>query len=236
MPILPTGEDKKDGSNSALDANVHVKIHASLYLPRCDETIPWLKCHNQKNNDNTKDLETKWKESWKALHNLYNDNHTKISSIGISNFNGNDIKELLEYTQKDSLTVPHFYQGNINIILFDKDLVDLLTTHHVSLIIYHTISDVLTPNNNNDNEKSLTALKEIANEHWKNDYDNAVQLSKTNEKEKRSKDKKPKKSILQNKDKKYTIAQLLLCKTEYVLCFGIHSLNLLIAWLTQRGH
>lgn len=78
-----------------------------------------------------------WKESWLALEEAYQND--KVRSIGISNFNLKEVKELLEICN----IKPHFYQGSIWLALFNEELVDLLQKHNVLFHAFHVMKGII---------------------------------------------------------------------------------------------
>lgn len=105
-----------------------IYVHMLLHWPRCNDDIPWMHCEEEELGlpQSVKELgtaphldkENAWKDSWKALEDLYIEHAPKregkksvnepvIASIGVSNFELEDMKAL-----KDLARIPpHIYQG-----------------------------------------------------------------------------------------------------------------------------
>ena len=82
-----------------------------LHWPRCNDNISWMNCLEEEDNlpQHVKDAgppphlhkQTAFKESWRALEDIYlgkfpnlgTNNSTKITSIGVSNFELEDLFE-----------------------------------------------------------------------------------------------------------------------------------------------
>ena len=120
-----------------------VYIHLLLHWPRCDDSIPWMDCETEEENlpQNVKDAgppphlhkDTAWKDSWKALEEVYDEHASKrseamktksavqepiIASIGVSNFEIEDMKALRQL----AVVQPHIYQGDVWKAFHDPNL------------------------------------------------------------------------------------------------------------------
>jgi hypothetical protein len=100
------------------------------------------------------DREGAWKDSWKALEELYEAGI--LESIGISNFRYADMMELLDMCN----VKPHIYQGNLWNLVFDKDLVELLTSNNILFQTYNVMNSVI--NEHDSTPKSFKILEKIA--------------------------------------------------------------------------
>lgn len=119
-------ESLEDLGDAIKDPNVDLRVHILLHWPRCYDTIPWMDCEKEENalpdyvkkagpppHENKKDA---WKESWKALEDMYlSADYPAIGSIGISNFGLDDMKELLAMAREK----PHITQINIWSLIHD---------------------------------------------------------------------------------------------------------------------
>lgn len=70
-----------------------------LHWPVCDADVPWMHC------DTTTDPSGTWMQSWKALERAYAEG--KVQSIGVSNFNVEQLDELLSF----AAVKPHIVQN-----------------------------------------------------------------------------------------------------------------------------
>lgn len=143
-----------------------VKIHVLLQWPRCRDDLHETNCQEEEDalDDHTKSMgaspllnkEGAWKESWKALEELYQAGI--LESIGISNFGYSDILELLDMCS----VKPHIYQGNLWNLLFDKDLIELLDANGVLFQAYNVMSTTVTEDQKNDAPNAYKILERIA--------------------------------------------------------------------------
>lgn len=85
-------------SNALIDLQIHFLL--SQY-----------KINDKDTNDNPDIAKYIWNESWKALEDMYDEHQPIIASIGVSNFEKDDLEELLLHTQ--SRMKPHLVRGNI---------------------------------------------------------------------------------------------------------------------------
>jgi len=123
-----------------------VYVHMLLHWPRCNDDIDWMNCEDEENNlpQFVKDAgppphlnkQNAWKDSWRALEELYTQHSTerqgsdravRIASIGVSNFELNDMKALIEFAH----IRPHIYQGNSWLISHDPHLMNFLQEHDI---------------------------------------------------------------------------------------------------------
>lgn len=153
---LSVKESLEDLSSSA-PRNVSIHVHLLLHWPKCDETIPWMNCEEEENNlpQYVKDAgppphldkDNAWKESWRALEDLYLDrddqneiNMIKIASIGVSNFHFTDMNYLIE----NSRIKPHIYQGNVWAVLFEPNIMTLLGEQNITFQAYNVMNGMVT--------------------------------------------------------------------------------------------
>jgi diketogulonate reductase-like aldo/keto reductase len=167
-------ESLKDISSSTPN-NLSIHVHVLLHWPKCDDTIPWMHCLEEENElpkyvrdagpPPHLDKENAWKESWRALEDIYQD-QTKfidqnkmieIASIGVSNFHSSDLESLIQGCRIH----PHILQGNIWSLLFDPHLMTLIGEQNITFQAYNVINGIserksLTPT-------ALEMLKNIGN-------------------------------------------------------------------------
>lgn len=132
------------------DYSVDLKVHMLLHWPRCYDSIEWMNCEAEEDNLPLEvkklgppphlDRENSWKQSWKALEDMYESgDYPAIASIGVSNFNDQDMKALLEVAR----IPPHLTQINIWSLLFDRSLYDMCNEHGIHLQLYNIMNGVV---------------------------------------------------------------------------------------------
>ncbi len=119
-----------------------IYVHMLLHWPRCNDDIEWMNCEEEENNlpQYVKDAgppphldkQNAWKDSWRALEEVYTEHSTsdasiRIATIGVSNFELNDMRELIEFAH----IRPHIYQGNSWLIFHDPYLMNFLREHDI---------------------------------------------------------------------------------------------------------
>jgi len=140
------------------DRGVDIRVHILLHWPRCDDGIAWMNCEGEENllpqyvrdagPPPHLDKDNAWAESWKALEDSYVDDRRNrdtnmgrkplIESIGVSNFNTNDMTALLDTCR----IKPFIYQGNVWTVLHDPKLMGLLSEHHILFQAYNIIHGI----------------------------------------------------------------------------------------------
>merc|ERR1712151_627452 len=160
--------------------NNNIRVHVLLHWPRCmDEEINWMDCEREENelpsyvresNDPVPHLHknTAFLESWRALEDIYlgivnlgNDHYLPmIESIGISNFNMNDLNELL----KISRVVPHILQGNVWTYVFDEKLINYCYRHRIHFQAYNVMNGIINEQSKKNAPMAYQLLQQIANE------------------------------------------------------------------------
>lgn len=125
---------------------VELKIHVLLNWPRCYDTIPFMDCEREEDmlSDQVKaagapphsDKENAWKQSWKALEDLYASQEYPIESIGVSNFQLNDMKQFELF----ATVQPHILQINVWSLLYDPELITYCHTHNIHVQVYNLMS------------------------------------------------------------------------------------------------
>lgn len=129
--------------------NYNIRVHILLHWPRCNDSIQWMDCEREEHQlpQYVKDTgppphldkANAWKDSWRALENIF-DNHTlPIESIGISNFEVDDLKELLSFSRH----TPQVYQGNIWTLLKNEELMHLLDENKITFQAYNVMNGII---------------------------------------------------------------------------------------------
>mmetsp|Transcript_23473 Transcript_23473/g.50879 ORF Transcript_23473/g.50879 Transcript_23473/m.50879 type:complete len:477 (-) Transcript_23473:189-1619(-) len=131
--------------------SVTLKLHVLLHWPRCYQSVPWMDCETEEEKlpdhvkaagpDPSKDPENAWKQSWRALEDMYLSDDYPIASIGLSNFHLKDIEQVESFAQIH----PHVVQMNLWSLLYDGHLIDYCHKHRIHVqaynVIHGTISD-----------------------------------------------------------------------------------------------
>ncbi len=126
----------------------NIKVHVLLHWPRCRKDISWMDCEGEeerlpvkvKNAGPPPNLnENAYIESWRALEDLYQAKD-EIASIGVSNFNLDDFKNLM----KTGHITPHLLQANVWTLLFDPSLVTYLHQHEIHFQAYNVMNGILS--------------------------------------------------------------------------------------------
>jgi diketogulonate reductase-like aldo/keto reductase len=138
-----------------------VYVHMLLHWPRCNDNIEWMNCEQEENNlpQYVKDAgapphldkDNAWKDSWRALEGIYAEHSTErqrtdgaigkpiIASIGVSNFELDDMKALIELSN----VRPQMYQGNSWAIFHDPYLMNLLRDHNIFFQSYGVMFGII---------------------------------------------------------------------------------------------
>jgi len=129
------------------DKDVDLKLHVLIHWPRCYDTIQWMHCDDEEKalpasvkEAGPTPTNDSWKESWKALEELYLDKSNVVASIGVSNFHTNELKEL---SQEVANIQPHIVQTSMWSLLYDPLLVEFCHRNHIHLMAFNTISSVI---------------------------------------------------------------------------------------------
>jgi diketogulonate reductase-like aldo/keto reductase len=143
-------ESLDDLADAIKDPNVDLRVHVLIHWPRCYDTIPWMDCKGEEDAlpDSVKKAgppphqdKYSWKESWKALEDMYlSADYPAIASIGVSNFGVNEMKELITMAREK----PHITQLNIWSLIHDRSLVDICNKHNIHIQLYNTMSGILS--------------------------------------------------------------------------------------------
>lgn len=132
----------------------NIQVHILLHWPRCIDEIPWMECEKEEEAlpAHVKEAgppphlqkDTAWKASWRALEDLMmgkqklEDGLPKIASIGVSNFEMDDLKAMATVAR----TMPAIFQGNVWAYLFDPFLMDFLDKHKIHFQAYNVINGI----------------------------------------------------------------------------------------------
>lgn len=169
-----------DDSMKDLPGHLNIRLHILLHWPRCYDNIPWMDCEKEEENlvewikfagpPPHNDKDNAWKESWRALEDLYinqrearqkNKKKKKwkkpvIESIGVSNFEIEDMKELVSFAR----VMPSIYQGNLWSVLHDPYLVNLLNENNIHFQAYNIMNGALQ--RKSEAPKSFSVLTKLA--------------------------------------------------------------------------
>lgn len=131
------------------DPNVDLKLHVLLHWPRCYAEIPWMNCEQEEQDlpaevkdagpDPSKNPDA-WKESWKALEDLYLSDEYPIASIGLSNFHLSEIEETSSFARIH----PHLIQVNLWSLLYDAHLVDYCHQRRIHVQVYNAMQGTIS--------------------------------------------------------------------------------------------
>lgn len=129
--------------------NVDLKLHVMLHWPRCYDNVPWMNCELEESElpEEVKeagppphlDKNNAWKESWKALERLVNDESNPVASIGVSNFH---LKEL-EVLNQVATVKPHIIETDAWSLLYDPMMIDFCHKHDIHVIAHNLMDGVL---------------------------------------------------------------------------------------------
>ncbi|KAL7472317.1 hypothetical protein ACHAXS_012645 [Conticribra weissflogii] len=137
-----------------------IYVHMLLHWPRCDDSIPWMNCEEEENALPPSvralgppphlDKRNAWKESWRAMEEVFDQYNVKrhggesqrqpiIASIGVSNFELDDMKELMAMAK----VKPQVYQGNAWKVFHDPYMMDFLRENDVVFQAYGVMQGIL---------------------------------------------------------------------------------------------
>jgi len=170
-------ESLKDLSMDSASDMTNIRVHILLHWPRCNDSISWMKCEEEEENlpkyvknagpPPHLDKSNAWKESWRALEDAYleqkdqelNGHHQLpiIESIGISNFERNDLEELMTLSR----IKPELFQGNVWLVIHDRHLMNLLQEHDITFQAYNIMNALFQQRSHTPNAYSvLTTIGE----------------------------------------------------------------------------
>ena len=141
----------------------NVKVHLMIHWPRCRDDVSWMDCKGEEaalpaavkkagpaphlNKD------TAFIDSWRALEDIFlgkislGKGLPKIESIGVSNFDINDLKAL----EKGARVKPHILQHNAWMFLFDPDLMAYLKENKIHFQAYNVMAGIIGSRHNSPN-------------------------------------------------------------------------------------
>lgn len=139
-----------DALQPALDhEKVNLKLHVLLHWPRCYENITWMDCdreemelpeHTREAGPNpNEDPDGAWKESWRALEDLYLSGEYPLASIGVSNFDLAEMEEMETFAR----VLPHVLQVDLWSLVYDARLVDYCHQHRIYLQAYNVVGSTI---------------------------------------------------------------------------------------------
>lgn len=162
-------QDSLESLRPALDhERVNLKLHVLLHWPRCYTNIPWMDCEREEEQlpdhvkeagpDPSTDPENAWKQSWKALEDMYLSDEYPIASIGLSNFHLKDIEQVEAFAQIH----PHVIQMNMWSMVYDAHLIDYCHKHRIHVQAYNVIHG--TVSDPDQAPRAFRHLEKVANE------------------------------------------------------------------------
>eukprot|EP00550_Attheya_septentrionalis_P011086 CAMPEP_0198302926 /NCGR_PEP_ID=MMETSP1449-20131203/56624_1 /TAXON_ID=420275 /ORGANISM="Attheya septentrionalis, Strain CCMP2084" /LENGTH=504 /DNA_ID=CAMNT_0044005405 /DNA_START=193 /DNA_END=1708 /DNA_ORIENTATION=+ len=157
--VLSVLESLSDLAATASGSTIKIRVHVLLHWSRCHDNISWTDCEGEEEAlpayvkeagpPPHLNKETSWKESWKALEDLYTKHHdngerVSIESIGVSNFNLTEMQELLGILEAlEDLYTKHHDNGERvsieSIGVSNFNLTDMQELLHISRIMPHVM-------------------------------------------------------------------------------------------------
>jgi diketogulonate reductase-like aldo/keto reductase len=131
------------------DEKIDLKLHILIHWPRCYPDIPWMNCEEDEKELPDEVHEAgpdpalnpdSWKESWRALEDLYLSDEYPIASIGLSNFHLSEIEETADFAR----IRPHLIQVNLWSLLYDSQLVDYCHQRRIHVQVYNAMQGTVT--------------------------------------------------------------------------------------------
>lgn len=144
-------EESLKALDPAMKSNkVDLKVHVQLHWPRCYDRISWTDCAGeeaalatavkQAGPNPAQDPENAWKESWKVLEDIYLSKEHPIESIGVSNFQLDDIEKFDKFARIQ----PHILQVNLWSLMHDSLVVDYCHKHGIHMQVYNALQGTLS--------------------------------------------------------------------------------------------
>lgn len=144
-------ESLADLRSAIKDPKIDLRVHMLIHWPACRDDIPWMNCEEEENQlpDEVKKLgqpphlnkDSAWKESWRALEDMYlSADYPVLASIGISNFDSNQIEELASFAREK----PHVTQINVWSVLFDPRLVETCKKYNIHMQLYNVMNGIVS--------------------------------------------------------------------------------------------
>jgi diketogulonate reductase-like aldo/keto reductase len=127
---------------------VNLHLHVLLHWPRCTADIPWMHCeeeelqlpnHVKEAGPSPNENPDAWKESWKALEDMYLSDDYPIASIGVSNFQLHEIESMESFARIH----PHILQVNMWSLLYDSHLIDYCHKRRIHVQSYNAIQGTI---------------------------------------------------------------------------------------------
>lgn len=127
---------------------VNLHLHVLLHWPRCINDIPWMECDKEEMNlpdhvkeagPNPNENPDAWKESWKALEDMYLSDDYPIASIGISNFQLHEIESMEAFARIH----PHILQTNTWSLLYDSHLIEYCHKRRIHVQVFNAIQGTI---------------------------------------------------------------------------------------------
>jgi diketogulonate reductase-like aldo/keto reductase len=127
---------------------VNLHLHVLLHWPRCMADIPWMNCeeeelqlpdHVKETGPSPNENPDAWKESWKALEDMYLSDDYPIASIGVSNFQLHEIESMESFARIH----PHILQISIWSLLYDSHLIDYCHKRRIHVQSYNAIQGTI---------------------------------------------------------------------------------------------
>jgi len=132
--------------------NIHV--HVLLNYPRCRDDVEWMRCEEEEDDlpefikevgpPPHLDKANAFKESWRALEDIYEgdislgDNVPKLESIGVSNFNLDDLEAL----KKSGGIMPHLIQEDVSNYVLNTNLVKYCDQNRIHFQVYNIVEGI----------------------------------------------------------------------------------------------
>jgi diketogulonate reductase-like aldo/keto reductase len=156
-----------------------VYVHMLLHWPRCNDAIEWMNCAQEEEQlpQHIKDAgspphlnkDTAWKDSWRALEEVYEEFSAKrisigknvqpiIASIGVSNFEIDDMRALSSIAKIQ----PHVYQGDVWKVFHDPVLFRHLHDNNIFFQAYGVMNRIM--GGREDAPSAFSVLSDIARE------------------------------------------------------------------------
>eukprot|EP00522_Entomoneis_paludosa_P004981 CAMPEP_0172468292 /NCGR_PEP_ID=MMETSP1065-20121228/60931_1 /TAXON_ID=265537 /ORGANISM="Amphiprora paludosa, Strain CCMP125" /LENGTH=474 /DNA_ID=CAMNT_0013225653 /DNA_START=274 /DNA_END=1698 /DNA_ORIENTATION=+ len=162
-------QDSLESLRPALDhEKVNLKLHVLLHWPRCYANVPWMDCEREEKMlpdhvkeagpDPSLDPDNAWKESWRALEDMYLSDEYPIASIGLSNFHLKEIEQVEAFAQIH----PHVVQMNLWSLLYDAHLIDYCHKHRIHVQAYNVIHGTISQPD--QAPRAFRHLEKVANE------------------------------------------------------------------------
>jgi len=128
---------------------VTVKIHFLIHWPQCYDAIEWMNCVEDEEALPAYVKETgdaiphqapfAYLGSWRAMEEMYKEHYPTISSIGVSNFEREQLDALLQAAR----IKPHVYQGNLEMVMLAMPELRHYNIHPQVYGLFQTVTTTL---------------------------------------------------------------------------------------------